>query len=173
MQIMYVLTFLVTLFIITLTQGRDDARMVNDDSAIAAEHMVIWHTYATKACVAVPCARGEVDVVGKLPPQLADGPAFTPNRFSSRYDAANNQLVTYMPSSSAAKGTVTFGTVNTALQELAARAGEASQVGVWNSSTRTVVFGVWTNGAPRTVVLPSPFEGGFIPDGSPVLVSHP
>lgn len=177
MQIMYVVSFLLMLFVLLLTQARDDAALVENDSTAIAQAMVLWHSVATKECADTPCPGGIVDVFNNLPPAVKAGPAFasspTAPRFISRYDNVNGTLVTYMPAASAVRSSVSFGTVNGALAEMAAKRGETSHLGHWDSATGKVIFGILNSGAERSKSLPSPFMGGIIPDGSPVMLGTP
>ena len=171
MQIAYIMAFLVTLFVVTLTQGRDTAEMVDNDAGAAAQHMAMWHAAATRLCAETACAGGVVNAVARLPPQVAAGSAFASGNFISRYDNVNNRIVTYMRSPGAGRGTATYGRVAAGLQDLTKRLGETSHTGTWNLPTRRVSFGNSPNGtAPKDMVLPSPFMGATIPDGSPVIV---
>lgn len=172
MQIMYVLAFLVSIIVFVSTQGRDTAQMVADDARAVATHMATWHRAATEACLAA-CGPGPVSVTARLPAQVAAGTAFSASRFVSRYDNASKLLVTYMSPGFATRGTVTFGSVNSALAELAFLRGETSHVGIWNRTAGRVIFGQPPHGAPASMPLASPFMGGVIPDGSPVLVARP
>lgn len=178
MQMMYIVSFLTMLFVLLLTQGRNDAEMVENDSTAVASAMILWHSAATKKCAAAPCPGGIVDVFSSLPPAVQAGPAFattaTSPKYISRYDNVNKVLVTYMPSSSAAiRASVSFGTVNAALADIAAKRGESSQVGHWEAPLNRVVFGVTNAGSVRFKTLANPFMGGIIPNGSPVMLGAP
>lgn len=172
MQLMYVMAFLVTLIIMISTQGRDTAQMVSDDSRAVAEHMAMWHSAAIKHCVETVCSGGIVNPTPKLPPLVRAGPAFAGGNYVARYDNMNNRMVTYMASEGANRGTATFGRVASALQDLTGRLGETSHSGIWSRAAGRVNFGKSpiAPSAPTYVSLPSPFMGGTIPDGSPVLV---
>lgn len=177
MQMMYVVSFLTMLFVLLLTQGRNDAQAVQDDSAAVASAMILWHSVAAKECAAHSCPGGIVDVFSNLPPAVQAGPAFAATgsapRFISRYDNVNGTLVTYMPAGSAVRGSVSFGTVNAALADIASKRGETSQLGHWDSPSGKVIFGVSSSGSERSKPLPNPFMGGIIPDGSPVMLAKP
>jgi len=176
MQIMYVVSFLLMLFVLILTQARDDAAVVENDSTAVAASMILWHTEATHECNDHACAGGVVDVYSRLPPMVKAGPAFasspTSPKFITRYDNVNNTLVTYM-ATSASRASVSFGTVNGAMAEIAKQRGDTSQVGRWDSSSGRVYFGFKNVAGNRWQTLPNPFMGGIIPDGSPVMLSHP
>src|SRR5690606_19987930 len=112
MQMMYVMAFLVTLFVVTLGQGRDSSETFAMDSAAVAGQMAAWHGTAHRHCSANPCDGGLLDVAPLLQPMLRDAPAFAASRFVTRVDNVNGILVTYMPSQAASRGSATFGGVS-------------------------------------------------------------
>lgn len=172
MQMMYVMAFLVALFVLALSQGRDSAESAAQDSAAVAGHMAAWHGAAHRHCSSTLCAGGLLDVRPLLPPMLRNAPAFSDGRFVTRIDNVNGLAVTYMSAGYATRGSVTFGGVSAALADLAGINSESSSFGVWRAATSRVEFSVPPPTGARFIQLPSPFMGGSIPDGSPVILGR-
>jgi len=172
MQMMYVMAFLVTLIVLSLSVGRDAAAVVEEDSKAVAGHMATWHGTAQKHCAANACAGGILDVRPRLQPMLRNAPAFAQTRFVTRVDNVNRMVVTYMDSAFAARGSVAYGGVAAALVDLAGINPESSAFGVWRASSRRVEFSAPPSRGSTYLSLPSPFMGGTIPDGSPVIVGR-
>lgn len=170
MQIMYVLVFLVSLIVVASTTTRDNEALSASAGESVAGHMAIWHRAAVGACEG-GCPGGVVDVRPSLHPHVASAPAFASARFTSRYDNVNNVLVTYMNAGYRGAMDGGFGTVAAGLQY--AGKGESSHMGVWDASARAVMFSRPPPNSQRSMPLASPFMGGTIPDGSPVMVSRP
>lgn len=159
---------LMSYWVFTLNLDRDTD---GAESLAVAEQMSLWHRGAHDRCVAVGCATGLVTPGTYLAPVMQAGTVDDLGYFITRYNATSGLLVTYMADGFASRGSVTHASVGAALQLEVP--GQTSQTGLWNAGAGIVEPNYTPGYAPDTVItLPSPFAGGTITDGSPVIVSR-
>lgn len=170
MQIFYILSFLMIIFMSVHSLVKETSERPEVASDVWAVHMGSWHKAATITCQETQCVDGEVpsnDIRGHLPEVVVDSPAFENARYTTNYDEGSGYLVTYMQTGRPPE--VTQATLAGAYGRLL-KGKHSTYFGIWDIAQSQIFF---PNGANLLKTMTPPASAMIgVPDKSPVIVSR-
>ena len=138
------------------------------DAMTLASIMVTQHSAAIKLCQKTACDAGPVVPDAYVNAQIRAGALYARGDFTSYYDPATRQIVTWMKPKPAFRGTVNFAAVSLSLRKI--QTGESSTFGTWDATGQKLVPRV-----TRQIYISQPVPpavGAVIPDRAPLIVNR-
>jgi hypothetical protein len=169
MQVIYFTVCMLSLIVYLVLGVPAQEQQFKIDSRVIATHMTAWHKGAVRHCLAETCTV-LVDPTSYLLPAIKDGPAFSKNRFTSRFDTTTKVLMTSVDSNVPDVTGVSYTVLMSALNE--GVGGESSMIGVFDKAASKINLTALTGIYDRKVIDVPAGIAAAMTDGTPVIISN-